>query len=403
MSATKTRTHQYEIGEVLRRGVPLEQNPKTCIDVPPPSDPIELFLHSYRSWLSSSNNRLEIAKAYGQLFSASEHIIGDDNLVNELDHMNAPHLMVGLIGGDVELGLMELVDSWSVPKDKRDELRNSVATRLRREGRRVRSLNHQGNIHLEESNDDEYIPVSLDPKVTIGKYMSDPNSEGIRLAMQLAAHETLGELFEFKTGPPQRGIKNVGKKIMQLAITVAIARSVLMNTLDTNATNDIFGAILEAETLLLAWHASHLGILKNAWPIAASQRLDHGYFRAKYDGPNTDFICLFPQEELAIPMQVHAADEAVGGEASRAVVIHRKDIHTRISKIEQSKSAGSIALGFLGEKGGASQDYIDMRATFVASKINGLTYTVRARENPWYINGARAKQKAQPEPGVVIC
>jgi len=365
MHQTKNPTHGYGLSEVLRRGAPLEvaaeQWPKHFKD-----GPVGDFLRSYNNWLNTFTDHPAIATAYGKLFVKSESVFLDPDLVGEIGKMSGPNIMAGMISGDTELGLMELVKSWESPKPERYMLHSSAEVRFKREGRRIGKINRD----LLEATEKQFLEAASATRRTIGSYDSSVTSEGVRLAMQFAAHDTLGELLAHKTEAPKRGIKNIGAKVARLATDSCLASWHLQDSNDPSVRSDISGSLLEAESLIILWVAAQQGMLKWAWPIAASQRLDYAYFKNSNDSPKADLLCMFPSRNLAIPIQIHSRDEPVLGEAISTVVIHKKDLYS--PSLGPGYKIGAIALGVLGEEGGASEEYIFRRAQFVASKVNQL-------------------------------
>jgi hypothetical protein len=358
--------HPYSVLEVLRRGVPIgevvssrETNNQTT--------PLARFVELYNNWLRTSAGITEILSAYGSLFAHSEYMLEDPDMSQQLANINGPHLMNGMIGGDVEAGLIEVVSSWDLPKTQR--LANQKHARIRhvREGRRIARIAEK--IASQDDAQDAQIELAECSKKTMRDYSSDVTSEGLRLALQLGTYDVLGHLLDYTSQPPQRGIREVGSKITRLACEGHASVALYASSSDNDALRDNAGAILEAETLLLLWHACRIGALNKAWPIAASQRLDYGYFRPKKDTRNTDMLCMFLADDTAIPIQVHGAKDTMEGEGTSVAVVHSKDIYAPSAR---DKRYGSVILGFLGESNGFSMDYLDMRATFLASKIKTL-------------------------------
>jgi hypothetical protein len=356
--------HTYSMLEVLRRGVPLECE-RTTVPHIPCDDRVASYKRRYQAWLRSSSSLVEIEASYGKLFIEGEDLFGSDLDASMIARLNGPHFMVGMLSGDVEVGIMEQITSWSLPRSKRVSYQQNAQIRYSREQDRVRAMIKSN----EKAQENPGYAQELELKETIHKDDTNVTAEGLRLASQFASLGVLGSFIEHKTEAPNRGIKNVGQKITDLASSSAVASSLYYDAENKDVKWHLSGAILEAEMITTIWRACALGLLDKAWPIAASQRLDYGHFRGKGNRQNTDIVCLFTGDDLAIPIQIHSVDEPLPGEAKELVVLHRKDLYV---PTRRELRLGAITLGILGIKGGASQDYIDSRATFIASKINNL-------------------------------
>lgn len=221
---------------------------------------------------------------------------------------------------------------------------------------------------------------------TLTDYTTSAVAQSIALTMEFINHQVLGELLANKTEAPQRGIKNVGDKIIYLAQSTYQGYEALNDSSDLDEQFALKGIILRAEALMILWLACKNGNLKAAWPISASQRLHYGHFRHPVDQINTDLICMFPSEDLAVPVRVHSANESLPGEAQKVAVIHRSDLYTFLldKDCSMERQLGAITCGLMNIPGGATQEYLEMRATFLASKVNGLRSGIGASGKPWY-------------------
>lgn len=399
MQSTKTPTHGYSVGEVLRRGVPTQNEVRSNRpDKPTPEDPIEKLDHMYKLWLEASETA-DITKHYEQFFNYSEAIISDPQILARLDAIDAPHLMTALIGGDTELGLLELFSSWEHPPHSKGstQLRLSAEKRLKRESRRIVQL--EQNLLLTPLSDIAIQHALHTMKPSIASHETSAAAESIELAMQIVTQQIFEDLLDYKTGPPNRGIKDVTDKIEYLAQSTFFGYKAYLESTDTIEAGRLKGSILKAEALMVYWFACKTGKLKNAWPIPGSQRLHYGHYR--YDGDtgkmNTDLVCMFPANNLAIPIKVNSSPVKKIGEARELVVVHGSDLYTSsLDPTVFGRELGAVTLGFLKEPDGASSAYLDTRAKFMADKIINLMQAVEARDSPWYISSANTATLPRP-------
>ncbi len=387
MQSTKTPTHGYSVGEVLRRGVPTSLDTLINVVKPVPEDPIEKLTYLYKKWLECTGTIEEISQAYGEFFSYSEAVINHPAQYQRLLEQNTAHAMSAVMGGDLEVAFMDLFTSWELPphhKDKKKFL-DDATRRYNREARRIDNL-HRLSAGLTVS-DTEQVMHSSSPTLT--DYTTSAVAQSIALTMEFINHQVLGELLANKTEAPQRGIKNVGDKIIYLAQSTYQGYEALNDSSDLDEQFALKGIILRAEALMILWLACKNGNLKAAWPISASQRLHYGHFRHPVDQINTDLICMFPSTGFAVPIKVHSPKETLKGEAVKVAVIHRPDIYSFEQQgSETERRLGSVTLGLLGLPDGAPQSYIDRRATFLASKVNNFGSRIGASIKPWYSNTA---------------
>ena len=388
MQSTKTPTHGYSVGEVLRRGVPTSQDIPINVVRPVPEDPIEKLTYLYKKWLECAGTIAEITQTYDEFFSYSEAVISHPAQYQRLLEHNTAHAMSAVMGGDLEVAFMDLFTSWDLPphhKDKKKFL-DDATRRYDREARRIDNL-HRLSAGFTVS-DTEQVMHSSSPTLT--DYTTSAVAQSIALTMEFINHQVLGELLANKTRAPQRGIKNVGDKIIYLAQSVCQGYEALNDSSDLDEQFALKGVILRAEALMLLCLACKNGNLKDAWPISASQRLHYGHFRHPDDKEiNTDLLCTFPSADYTVPIRVHTAKETVKGEAEKVVVFHRSDLYTfDLDHSEKGRRLGAVTFGLLGLPNGAPQSYLDKRATFLATKVNNFGSRIGASIKPWYSNTA---------------
>jgi hypothetical protein len=358
----------FEIGDVLLRGAPL----RYARDI---IRHRELMLDdSYATWLQSTGDTATVIKAFEPFRSEANKVFGSPELADDLvRRMNTGAFISAVISGDTEIAYMNLINGWGLRNTARNEKLADSSRRYNRQAARVGRI-IAALIELDKNTDiDEAMSNEPEMMPTIGEWDSDSASEGIHFAGHMRTLAILGSLLDYRTGPPQRGIKNVNEHITELATGVNRQLNVQSDSKEVVMRRD--GAILEAEVLMTLWRACQLGLLKKSWPIMASQRLDLGFFRYSADrGINTDIVCLEPADHTAIPIQVKSSSDFVTGEGSLLTVIRRRDLYPR----RYGADVGAFTRTALGEEGGVSQDFMDSRAGVVADRIVAFREKVAA-------------------------
>ncbi len=345
----------FELESVLLRGAPI----KSYRGSTPHEDPIQ---STHRQWLGSQPDLRSIIANYQLFGETTNRAMASPQAVEEINsRLNIMFITNGIISGGLEIGLMQLVRAWQVRGNQRRELIDAVQDVVRSQTNFVQAIKSNRN-------DDDTKPARVDgwDKVaTAGGWENARYTEAIYTAGHLASAQVFADIAGYKAAPPRRHMKNSSSLSAQLAEEVSQVLEEDSQDKEVLARRD--SAVLEMEALIILWRAVREGLLPNSWSLSASQRLDLGFFRGGADKEiNTDLICMFPQEGIAVPVQVKTHEQPFPGEGYLLAGIHGKDLYPRNNRrIRQ----GSIIKGVLGESDGVSDDYIGQRAQFIASKI----------------------------------